>query len=96
MKDYKYQTLFYKFFRSNFGKKPIYARNGLIDFTIVGQKFSVYNGNGFRSITPKEEFVHTPIGHYSFTTITGSSIHKRKRKKKEKKKRGRKLFKFLL
>jgi ribosomal protein S19 len=62
----------------------------LIFDSIIGQKYSVYTGNSFFSIIPKEENTYTPVGHYIFTKITGSSIHKRKRKKKEKKKRGRK------
>lgn len=90
MRDYKANTPYYKFFRVKFGGKPVYSRLGLIDSSIIGQKFSVHNGNGFRSITPKEETIFTPLGHYAFTKITGASIHKRKRKKKEKKKRGKK------
>jgi ribosomal protein S19 len=89
MKDYKINTPYYKFFRSNFGKNPIYSRVGAIDSSIIGQKMLIHNGNSFRSFTPKEEMLFTSLGHYSFTKITGSSIHKRKRKKKEKKKRGK-------
>ena len=90
MKDYKNKLLTYKFFRTSFGDKPIYYRLGLIFDSIVGQKYSVYTGNSFFSVLPKEENINMPIGHYIYTKITGSSIHKRKRKKKEKKKRGRK------
>jgi ribosomal protein S19 len=90
MKDYKKELVSYKFFRASFGDKPIYYRSGLISSSIVGRKYSVYTGNNFFSILPKDENVFSPIGDYIFTKITGSSIHKRKRKKKEKKKRGRK------
>lgn len=92
MKDFKDKVPFFKFFRHSFGSKNIFARSGEIDSILVGQKLLVYNGNSFRSILPKIEIVGTPVGHYVFSTISGSSIHKRKRKKKEKKKRGKKLF----
>jgi ribosomal protein S19 len=90
MKDYKFKTPNFKFFRKNFLSKAIYFRAGNISESIVGQKFMVYNGNSLRSILPKAEIINSAVGHYIFTKITGYSIHKRKRKKKEKKKRGKK------
>ena len=91
MKDYKRYLPSYKLFRSSTSSfRTIFTRSALIVDEILGQKFAVHVGNAVRSITPKEEMLNTPIGFYTTTKITGSSIHKRKRKKKEKKKRGRK------
>lgn len=90
MKDYKIKLPSHKFFRIGFGSKPIFSREGTISNSIIGQKYIVYNGNSFRSFIPKVEIVSSAVGHFVFTKITGSSIHRRKRKKKEKKKRGKK------
>lgn len=90
MKDYKKTSLYPKLFRVSFNKDRIYSRVARIHPVIIGQKYFVYTGAKFKPITPREEITSTSLGHYAFTKITGSSIHKRKRKKKEKKKRGRK------
>ena len=92
MKDYKKNLGDYKLLRlgSFLPGKAVYGRSSRITEEMLGHKYSVHMGNSLRSITPKEEIVGYTLGFFSFTKISGSSIHKRKRKKKEKKKRGRK------
>jgi ribosomal protein S19 len=91
MKSFKRKFPSPFFFRKRFKPSAVFSRSSKIPKKLVGQKLLVYNGNSFRSLTPKVESVGYPVGYFSFTKITGFSIHKRKRKKKEKKKRGRKL-----
>lgn len=92
MKDYKRDLTDYKLLRTSalVSGKIVYKRASRITEEILGHKYSVHMGNSLRSVTPKEEILGHMLGFFSFTKISGSSIHKRKRKKKEKKKRGRK------
>jgi ribosomal protein S19 len=90
VKDYKFINCVDPKFVRSLSRNYVYSRASVINYFIVGQKYMVYDGHKFKSVTPREEMVGTRLGHYSFTKITGASIHKRKRKKKEKKRRGKK------
>jgi ribosomal protein S19 len=96
MRDYKKLYLVTPNFARSESRSETYLRSAFITFSIVGQKFMVYSGQKFKSVTPRENIVGTRLGHYVFTTFTGFSIHKRKRKKKEKKKRGSKKKLYLI
>lgn len=80
LKNIKYSKLRLKLKNTKF--YVLWSKNILIDTSMLGLIFVVYNGNDFFPLTIKEYMLKHKVGEFIITKSLGHQIHTEKKKKK--------------